>query len=504
MPTAASAVADRRLRTGHTLRNRVGNRLVRSRRPASVLVLALLLAAGLSPLGPAAHHAPPPSASGDPDASAPPATGTESELRARDAWFYHQRAGLDGTIPPGALLRAREATRALRQRSASLAATSPRLIPALPWTPIGPHPIRGTDHYYMGTPPLAGRVTAIAPDPTDLHTAYLGGAAGGVWKTTDDGVHWTPLSDGQMAMAIGSIAVAPTNHQVVYVGTGEANTSGDSYTGDGVYRSADGGAHWTRVGADTFGTATTGRCAVADVVVSPADANVVLAAPQGGSCGGDVLRSTDGGATWSKALLLPGGRATDLAVDPNNPAVWYAAVAHWNSASGVWKSTDGGATWAQLGGGLPQSGTGIGRIVVAPTSSQRLYAAFSDTASLPDPTPQLWTSADAGATWTQLTLDASFCNVGAGSQCWYDLALAVSPADPSSFFAAGIKLFKYGAAGASSSLVGYGGSGIHVDFHALAFDAAGRLWVGSDGGVYRSDDGGASFASLNADLSIAE
>src|SRR5450432_4845059 len=228
----------------------------------------------------------------------------------RQDWFYSQRAYPRTSIPVGARLNAiRQIQRmeaALRaQRQAALAATGNEINPALTtdsanWSLIGPRP---TDAGSSNV--TSGRVNAIAIDPRSSDVVYIGAAEGGVWKTTDGGTNWTPLTDDQPSLATGSIALDPNNPDTVYVGTGEENFAQDSYYGAGILKSTDAGATWTNLAGDTFLRATIGR-----IVIHPSDSQTLLCSASNG-----LWRSTDGAATWTRVLS---GTATSVVFDPSN------------------------------------------------------------------------------------------------------------------------------------------------------------------------------------------
>jgi len=443
------------------------------------------------------------------------------EIKGREDWFYNQRAFPNTTIPVGALQHAHAQAKVLdAARPTKTAATATKAAAAaqspinLQWTSIGPRPISQSSDsiFYNGDPPWSGRVTAIAPHPTDTNTAYLGAANGGVWKTTDGGANWTPIFDGQTSLAIGTIAVSRTNPNLIFVGTGEANgTSINShiYYGNGIYRSTNGGSTWTKVGGTTFD-----NCFVSRIQVKPNDANVVVASvsARGFSPAGNpnpctnsrsgIYRSADGGSTWSQRLF--GAPASDVNFSVSAPSTVYAGFYTF----GVYKSTDGGVTWAQLGGGLPTVSTdGADRTVVAvaPNNANRVYALI---AAQGNDLYGFFTSSDAGVTWSQLNASSSFCNLGSGGQCWYDLTLAVDPSNANVTYVGGINLYRYDIGPANEfHRIGFNGSRatIHVDMHATSFaNTNARLWVGSDGGAYRTSDGGSTFTDLNATLAITQ
>ena len=240
---------------------------------------------------------------------------------------------------------------------------------ALQWRGIGP--FRG------------GRAVAVAGVPQSPNVFYFGAAAGGVWKTIDAGATWMPIFDAEKVSSIGAIAVARSNSDIIYVGTGEANMRGNVTWGGGVFKSIDAGKTWTDLGL-------TDTRQIGAIIVDPADPNVVLVAAVGHAFGPNaqrgVFRSTDGGKSWNRVLYkndLTG--AIDLAADPHNSKIVYAALWQvrrqpWNFSSGgpgsgLYRSTDGGVTWTQLSGhGLPDGILGRIDIAISGVDSNRIFA----------------------------------------------------------------------------------------------------------------------------------
>src|SRR5437764_153402 len=242
-----------------------------------------------------------------------------------------------------------------------------------PWTAIGPAPTTS------GGGINSGRITALVVSPTNSSVIYVGGAQGGVWKTTNGGTSWTPLTDTQCSLAIGSLAMDPLNSNIIYAGTGEENFSQDSYYGCGILKSVDGGATWSTLGGSIWDT-NTGGATIARIQVVPSatdvgSSSIILAATRFG-----CYRSTNGGANWTQTRA---GVGTDVVVDPANRDTVYVANG-WlfgDANNGIYKSTDGGATFgAKLGGGLPT--TSVGRIVlgISAAAPQTVYAAVQSTA----------------------------------------------------------------------------------------------------------------------------
>src|SRR5262249_6575965 len=257
----------------------------------------------------------------------------------------------------------------------------------------------------LAGPFRAGRVNAVTGVPGQPNTFYFGSVGGGVWKTANSGRTWTPIFDGTGVASIGAIAVAPSNPDIVYVGTGEADMRDSIQFGDGIYRSADAGRTWKHVGLET--TRQIGR-----VIVHPRDPNVVFVAALGHVYGPHsdrgVYRSKDGGATWQKVLYKGDGiGAIDLAFDPSNPQTVYAALwavrrPPWfiyapanGPGSGLFKSTDGGTNWTPLANGLPSEGLGRMGIAISPANPRRIYV-IADAKE-----GGLFRSEDAGATFVK-------------------------------------------------------------------------------------------------------
>ncbi len=360
-----------------------------------------------------------------------------------------------------------------------------------PWVSIGPAPIATVD---------AGRVAAVVIDPRDRQVIYAGAAQGGVWKSTDGGTLWRPLTDDQCSLATGSIAPDPLDPDVLYVGTGEQTYSASSYYGCGVLRSTDAGATWTQLGAPHFDTNTGGaRIGTIRVVpgVPPAtrSSTLLLASTFG------VFRSTDAGVTWTKSTIAANvnSQATDLLVDPRDPRIVLAAFTSTGAhpANGIYRSTDGGVSFPERTAGLPAANVGRIRLALAPSGPDTVYAAIHTPATAM--LLGVWRSVDAGRTWHQVSASGASC----GSQCWYDMYLAVDPGDARRVYFGGVSLYRSQDAGATFQEIG---SSIHVDHHAMAFDPVdpSRLIAASDGGLYESLNRGASFRSLNATLAITQ
>jgi photosystem II stability/assembly factor-like uncharacterized protein len=409
----------------------------------------------------------------------------------RMRYFYEMRAYPFAAVPAGAFQRA---YRQMTTRWPDVIArdqTNDISAGATAWTAIGPAPIAGG---------FAGRTSSVAVHPDDPATIYIGAAQGGVWKTTDGGATWVALTDKECSLAMGSIALDPANPQIVYAGTGELHFSGDSYYGCGVLRSTDGGASWTQLGASVFDT-NSGGARVGRIVIDPTSAGSTSATTVYAATSSGFFRSQNSGLAWTRTLE---GVSTDVAVDPVNPSNVYVAIGSTvgGMANGIYKSTDRGATFTRLSNGLP--GTNIGRIALSlsPSTPAVVYAAIQDAFGEGGSDGQLlgiWKTLDAGATWTKLAAAGADC----GSQCWYDLVIAADPLNSSTVYFGGVLLYRSDDGGGQFRNIT---RTIHVDQHTIAFDPTNpaTVFIGNDGGIFRTNNRGTSWTSLNTNLAITQ
>ncbi|RMF83258.1 MAG: hypothetical protein D6744_04980, partial [Planctomycetota bacterium] len=355
---------------------------------------------------------------------------------------------------------------------------------AIGWRPLGPRPI--LSEYWSGSDDASGRVVSIAPHPSDPLTVYIASASGGVWKTTDGGATWKALTDELSNLNHGAVALDPQNPDTVYAGTGEYTTQS---SGDGLFRSTDGGATWTRIAtASQVGSTCSG------VAVDPSNSQIIHVTGKIGYC-----RSTDGGATWTN--VLSGGRASSLIVDPITPSNVYVGM----HGDGIYRSTDGGATFSKLGGGLPSGGFDRIVLAIARSNPNVLYAALISGSNLQG----FYRTANRGNSWTQKTATPNFPS----PQAWYDAFVGVHPNSEDEVYCGGV-FPSYAVAGVIKSTdggnswtditIGAGGGQLHPDQHAIAFGPTGTIWVGNDGGVWKSDDGGFSWTNTNATLTVTQ
>ncbi len=341
-------------------------------------------------------------------------------------------------------------------------------------------------------PSRGGRSVAVSGVRGMPLTYFAGYTGGGLWRTDDAGISWRNISDGQFRVgSIGAIAVANSDYNVIYVGTGEHAIRGQSSSyGDGVYKSTDFGRSWTNVGLQTTRQ-------ISAVRVHPDDPNTVYVAAQGdrwqGSADRGIYRSRDGGATWQLILRgqNPTSGASDLSMDPNNPRILYASfwdhqrqpwyVRSGGAGSGIWKSMDGGDTWTRLTQGLPALMGKVG-VSVSPANSERVFAIVEADKG------GLYRSDDAGRSWRLLSSDRLI-----QSRSWYYMKVFADPKNENEVWVTNAPIMRSIDGGANFTTV----PATHGDNHALWLDpdAPHRLINGNDGGASISLDGGKSWSS---------
>ena len=281
--------------------------------------------------------------------------------------------------------------------------------------------------------PKGNRVVAVAGIPGDPNTIYTGAATGGVFKTTDGGVHWYPIFDGFEVQSIGAIAISDSDPNIVWVGTGEAFIRGHISIGNGVYKSTDAGKTWSHMGLDK-----TGR--TSRVIIDPKNPNIVYVAAMGHCYGPQqergVYRTIDAGKTWERVLFIDENTgAGDLVMDPNNPRIlfagmWQLIIYGWGResggpGSGLYMSRDGGSTWKHLTGhGLPEPPLGKIGLAIAPSNSNRIYALI-ETADK----GVLWRSESGGGDWVLVSSDETL-----NRRPHYYSRMAVLPDNPNELY----------------------------------------------------------------------
>lgn len=344
-------------------------------------------------------------------------------------------------------------------------------------------------------PSRGGRATAVTGDPTKPLVFYFGAVNGGVWKTTNAGQSWENLTDGKTDISsVGAITVAPSDPNVIWVGTGEGKPREDLTYGTGVYRSTDGGQTWTPRGLSNAQQITSLR-------VHPTNPDIAFVTSLGHAFGPSpdrgVFRTTDGGATWKKVLFLNDSTgAADLSIDVTNPRIVYASMwkfqrSPWGmdagaGRSGLWKSTDGGDSWTELtfNPGMPKGLIGKIGVAVSPANPQRVYANIEAQDSLGG----VFRSDDAGATWSRTSGDQKFV-----VRPFYYMSLTADPVNENTVYVMNLTVHRSIDGGRTFTPVRVP----HGDTHIMWVDPKDptRLINGNDGGATISMDGGRTWSS---------
>jgi photosystem II stability/assembly factor-like uncharacterized protein len=341
----------------------------------------------------------------------------------------------------------------------------------------------------IGPANMGGRVDDFAVVESNTNIVYAGTAGGGVWKSVNSGISWTPIFDDQAVSSIGDVTVSQSEPDVVWVGTGEGNNRQSSSWGNGVYKSADGGKTWTHMGlADTHH--------IPRIVIHPSNANIVYVAAQGHLWGPNeergVFKTTDGGKTWSKILYInPDTGVNDIAMDPMNPDTLYASAYQrqrtafgfngGGPGSAIYRTTDGGAHWAKLSNGLPKGEMGRIALDTYRRNPNVVYALVEAEES------GVYRSDDKGEHWTKMS--------NTNPRPMYFSQIRVDPNNDQRLWVAGVNM-QYSEDG-GKTFVENRVTKIHVDFHAIWIDPANsdNMIVGCDGGIHFSRDAGRSWDS---------
>ncbi|MFN2576472.1 MAG: hypothetical protein ABR607_02150 [Pyrinomonadaceae bacterium] len=387
----------------------------------------------------------------------------------------------------------------------------------------------------IGPASMGGRIDDIACVDSNSYICYVGFATGGVWKTTNNGTTFNPIFDTYSTASIGDIAIAPSNPDIVWVGTGEANNRQSSSFGDGIYKSTDAGMTFTRMGLED-------SQAIARIVIDPKDPNVVYVAVLGHLFGPNkergVFKTTDGGKTWSNAKFIDEDTGfTDLVMDPLDNKTLYAASyqrrrTSWGfngggPGSGVWKTTDAGKTWTRIqGNGFPEGLLGRIGIDVARSNPNVLYAQIEvgatvgtggeEQAGPPTPTPTptpgatpagsptpdpkkhgVWRSNDKGKTWQVVASCFNLNNCTENNRPMYYSQIRVDPSNAENVFVGGLNFSRSTDGGKTFKSLQPGIA--HSDHHAIWVDPKNgkHLMIGNDGGLDVSYDQGDNWEFVN-------
>jgi photosystem II stability/assembly factor-like uncharacterized protein len=346
----------------------------------------------------------------------------------------------------------------------------------------------------------SGRIADIAVDPTDKKRWFLAVASGGVWRTENAGVTWTPVFDGEGSYSIGCVTIDPTNPDVIWVGTGENNSQRSVGYGDGVYKSEDGGKSWKNVGLKS-------SAHVGKIVVDPQNPKTVYVAAMGPlwSPGGErgLYKTTDGGATWTAVLTISENTGvSDVVMDPRDPRTLIAAsyqrrrhvftLINGGPESGVHKSTDAGATWKKLSSGLPKEEMGRIGLAIAPSAPDTVYALVEAA----NRASGFFRSTDRGESWEKRG------DYNPGGPMYYQ-EIFVDPKNADRIYS--MDVFAKVSDDAGKTFRNLGERYKHVDNHAMWIDPddTAHYLVGCDGGLYESFDYGATW-DFKANLPVTQ
>jgi photosystem II stability/assembly factor-like uncharacterized protein len=338
-----------------------------------------------------------------------------------------------------------------------------------------------------------GRVTTVVGIPGKPNVYYVGAAGGGIFMTQDGGLSWKAIFEKESTASIGAIALAPSNPNLIWVGTGEKNVRNDVITGKGVYFSSDAGATWKFMGLRDAGQ-------ISNIAIDPNDSNIVIVGVLGHAWGPNaergVFRTTDGGKTWQKVLFIDEDTGvSSLVMDPGNPMVLFAgmwrvrrypwALDNGGTSGGIFRSTDGGATWKKLTEGLPTEATGRIGLGAAPSNPRHIYALVENKKGT------LYDSVDLGDHWKAVSNNHNLAARG-----FYFSELQVAPNDDSKvyFLSFNVMVSEDGGKTARNTT-----ARVHVDHHTLWIDPENpnRMINGNDGGVYVSSDAGRTWRYLD-------
>ena len=350
------------------------------------------------------------------------------------------------------------------------------------WTNQGPFEIGGG---YEGL----GRLNAVAFHPTNPDIVYVGAPSGGLWFTTTNGNEWSSTTDGLPTLGVSAIAIDPVNPSTIYIGTGDRD-AGDA-PGLGVMKSTDNGATW-QMSNTGMGNATVG-----DLLFEPSNPEIIFAGTNSG-----FFKSIDGGANWSKKN---NGAFKDIDIKPGTNNILYGT-----SGGQFYRSTDAGENWFLITAGLPSGARGV--IAVTPADPEIVYFLL---AKGDNSFRGLYKSVNAGLTFTEMSNSPNLmgwsCNGSdGGGQAWYDLAIVADPVDANVIYVGGVNIWKSTNGGASWQINGhwYGGCGVaevHADQHIFTFNPLNnRIYIGNDGGIYWTDNGGSQWNEITTGLPITQ
>ena len=357
------------------------------------------------------------------------------------------------------------------------------------WTPLGPTDWTNGAGWNAGN----GRINVVAQDPNNANTIYIGAASGGLWKSTNGGVSWTNLTDNQAVLGVSGIAISHNSSDTIYIGTGDGD--GFNTYSVGVLKSTNGGTTWSTTGLNW--TVLQARV-IRKLLMHPTNSNIIFAAASSG-----LYKTTNGGTSWTQVQNFD---IQDVEFHPTNPNIVYSC------SDSFYRSTDGGNVFNAVTTGLPGA-SAINRFKIAVSPNQANWVYVLGGKESDHTFEGIYRSVDSGVSFSVRTNTPNmFGYADDGSddkgQSWYDMAIAVNPANANEVFIGGVNIWKSTNGGTSFTIntqwffpnpIGY----VHADIHELVF-YGNRLYCGSDGGIYKTENGGTNWSSLTVGLSITQ
>ena len=392
-------------------------------------------------------------------------------------WEYHWRNYTDNQ---GYIMSSEDFWDAWRQKKQSKMNRSSMSLPVSNWQPVGPFTHTNTGSWSSGQ----GRVNIVHVDPSNSNTIYLGAPAGGIWKTTDNGTTWTPLTDELPQIGVSGIAVDYSNSNVIYIATGDKD-AGDSYS-VGVYKSINGGLTWNPTG--TMGGSNPSRAG--DILIHPTNNQILWCATSSG-----IYKTINAGTSWTNVQSGDFSQG-NIRLKPNNPSTIYAV-----SDGKFYKSTNSGDSFTQITTGLPTSSNRL-LLDVTPANDSYIYILSSNGSG---DFQGIYRSINSGISFSAQNTST---DVFESSQSWYDLALAVSSTNADEIYTGCLNVWKSTDGGVSMTKINNWSSPsaptyTHADIHYLGFHGN-KLFCGSDGGIYVSSNNGTNFTDLTEGVQISQ
>ncbi|MET3023314.1 T9SS type A sorting domain-containing protein [Flavobacterium psychrophilum] len=360
------------------------------------------------------------------------------------------------------------------------------ILPASNWIPVGPFTHTNTDSWSSGQ----GRVEVVCIDPSSANTIYVGSPAGGIWKSTDIGITWSPLTDNLPQIGVSGIAVDYSSSNTIYIATGDKDAGDTAFVG--VYKSTDAGINWAAT------STMPGVTRAGDLIIHPTNNQILWCATNSG-----IWKTVNGGTTWTNVQAGSFSKGS-IRIKPNDPTNVYAV-----SNSGFYKSTDTGTTFTSITTGLPASSNRL-LLDVTPANSNYVYILSANSPNTAATPPYygfqgIYLSTDSGISFSK---KSGALDVFESTQSGYDLAFAVSTTNANEIYTGCLNIWKSTNSGATMTRVNNwsapaSASYTHADIHFLKF-FGGDLYAGTDGGIYKSSNSGVNFTSLTAGLQISQ